>query len=252
MAFDVAGEAYDRFMGRYSAPLARRLVEWLGPRVGSRVLDVGAGPGALTTVLAQHPDVAQVAAVDPSPSFLAALRQRLPDVPAARASAEDLPFDDDSFDTVVAGLVVHFMTDPVAGLAEMRRVTAPDGWVAATTWDAAGGRAPISLFGRAARDLHPAAPGEASLPGTGAGDLRDLFVRAGLREVEESELVVSVAHPSFEEWWAPYELGVGPAGDYVAGLDARRREALRAHCRELLPDPPFTLDAVAWVAAGRA
>lgn len=251
MAFEVDGESYDRFMGRYSVPLAERFVEWLGPRVGRRVLDVGAGPGALTALLVQHPDVVSVTAVDPSPPFLEALRRRLPDVPAHRATADALPFDDDEFDTTVAHLVVHFMPDPVAGLGEMRRVTAPGGWVAAATWDLAGERAPISLLWRAAKDLDPSVVGEEMRPGTRAGDLGRLLEQVGLHDVEESELTVSVEHPSFEEWWEPYELGVGPAGDYVAGLGAEHRQALRDRCRELLPPVPATLEAVAWTAAGR-
>jgi hypothetical protein len=67
-----------------------------------------------------------------------------------------------------------------------------------------------------------------------------------LSDVEESRLTVGVDYPSFEEWWTPYTLGVGPAGAYVAGLDDARRETLRQRCAELLPDAPFTVSASAW------
>jgi hypothetical protein len=94
--------------------------------------------------------------------------------------------------------------------------------------------------------------GESRLAGSSEGDLARLFKAAGLREVEETALSVSVEHPTFEDWWEPYTLGVGPAGSYVAGLDAERRESLREHCRTLLPDPPFALTAQAWTVRGLA
>jgi SAM-dependent methyltransferase len=153
---------------------------------------------------------------------------------------------------VCAQLVVHFMADPQAGLAEMARVCAPGGWVAASTWDLAGDRAPISLMWQAAKDLDPAVVGEEVRPGVARGDLTRLLTGAGLTAVEEGEVSVSVEHPTFEEWWAPYSLGVGPAGDYVAALDDDEREALRERCRELLPEPPLTVEVTAWVACGRA
>ena len=77
-----------------------------------------------------------------------------------------------------------------------------------------------------------------------------LAARAGLHEIEESSLFVSVEHPSFEEWWEPFKLGVGPAGAYAAGLEAKPQAQLRELCREMLPAPPFLLTARAWAARG--
>jgi SAM-dependent methyltransferase len=252
MAFDMPGSAYDRFMGRYSEPLAVPFVDWLDPAPGGRALDVGCGPGALTARLVDRLGADRVVAVDPSESFLTSLRERLPGVEAHRATADELPFEDDSFDEVAAQLVVHFMPDPVAGLAEMRRVARPGTRVGACTWDLAGDRAPISLLWRAARDLDPGVRGEEMRPGVAGGDLGRLMVAAGLAGVDETELSVTVTHPSFEEWWEPYSLGVGPSGEYVAGLDEAHRSALRERCRELLPAAPFDVVAVAWTARGRA
>ncbi|MFL5647494.1 MAG: class I SAM-dependent methyltransferase, partial [Chloroflexota bacterium] len=136
MSFDVAAEAYDRFMGRYSAQLSSQMADLAGVAIAQRVLDVGCGPGALTAELVKRvgaPD--RVAAVDPSEPFVAAARARNPGVAIERATAEHLPFDDGRFDAALAQLVVHFMSDPVAGLAEMARVTRPGGVVAACVWD---------------------------------------------------------------------------------------------------------------------
>jgi hypothetical protein len=93
---------------------------------------------------------------------------------------------------------------------------------------------------------------ESQLAGSRDGDLGRLFREAGLDEIEESARSVVVEHPTFDAWWEPYTLGVGPAGDYVTHLDESRREALRDRCRELLPDAPFGLSALAWTARGLA
>jgi SAM-dependent methyltransferase len=167
-----------------------------------------------------------------------------------QAPAEQLPFPDATFDAALAQLVVHFMADPVAGLGEMRRVTRPDGVVAACVWDHAGGQGPLSPLWDAVRELDPEATDESRLAGSREGDLERLFGEAGLREVEETALSVRVEHPTFEEWWEPFTLGVGPAGLYVAGLDPQRQEQLRERCRSALPEAPFSLVARAWTARG--
>src|SRR6266511_661396 len=146
MSFDVAANAYDRFMGRYSSKLAPAFVDFAGVNAGQTVLDVGCGPGAATAELVRRLGQGAVAAVDPSERFVAAARVRNPRVDVRLASADDLPFPDGTFDVTIAQLVVHFMTDPVAGLAEMARVTSAKGVVAACVWDFAGQRAPISAF----------------------------------------------------------------------------------------------------------
>jgi hypothetical protein len=108
------------------------------------------------------------------------------------------------------------------------------------------------VFWEAARQLDPAATDESRLAGARRDHLGELFEAAGIRDVEQSEIVASLRHPSFEEWWEPYNGGVGPAGAYVARLDVERRDQLRDRCRALLPEPPFTLDSTAWCARGRA
>jgi SAM-dependent methyltransferase len=252
VSFDVAADAYDHYMGRYSSPLARIFVDFANVGAGQTVLDVGCGPGALTAELVRRLGSDAVAAVDPSEPFTMAARARNPGVDVRRAAAEDLPYPDGAFDATVAQLVVHFMADPVAGLAEMARVTRAGGLVAACVWDFAGERAPISVFWRAARELDPAAEDESGLAGAREGQLSELFRAAGLGRVEELAISASVDHASFDEWWMPFTLGVGPAGTYTASLGGTERSALRERCRQLLPDAPFTLTAVAWAARGFA
>ena len=252
MSFAVPADTYDRFMGRYSVPLGPLLADYAGIAAGQRVLDVGCGPGALTGELVKRLGPASVCAVDPSEPFVAAARERNPGVTVRRAPAEELPFGDDEFDSALAQLVVHFMTDPVAGLREMARVTRPGGVVAACVWDHAGGRGPLSLFWDAVHTLDTTVQDESHLAGAREGHLTELFREAGLHDVEDGLLSVTVEHPSFEEWWEPFTLGVGPAGAFAAGLDEPQRARLRELCRELQPREPFAVTAGAWVARGTA
>jgi SAM-dependent methyltransferase len=252
VTFAVAADAYDRFMGRYSRSLAPQLADLAGVRAGQRALDVGCGPGALTPELVGRLGAGAVAAADPSEPFVETARQRHPGVRVARAGAEELPFEDGAFDVALAQLVVHFMSDPVAGLAEMRRVTRDGGTVAACVWDHAGGKAPLSPFWRAVAELDPDAHDESGLPGAREGELAVLFASAGIDEVHEEALWLHAEHASFEEWWEPFTLGVGPAGDYVAALDAEAGAELRERCRMLVGDGPLNLAMRAWAARGRA
>jgi hypothetical protein len=142
------------------------------------------------------------------------------------------------------------MADPVRGLAEMARVTRAGGVVCACVWDHAGDQSPLSPFWQAVRELEPGADSEANLAGTRGGHLTELFREAGLREVEETALPVHLDHPTFEDWWEPFTLGVGPAGVYLASLDATKGSELRETSRRRLPEPPFTLSARAWTARG--
>jgi len=251
VGFNVTAIAYSQFMGRYSEPLAAEFLTAIGLADGVRVLDVGCGPGALTSRLADRLGLDRVCAVDPSEPFVAAVRARLPGIDARRAKAENLPFADDEFDCAAAQLVVHFMKDPVAGLTEMARVTRPGGLVAANVWDHAGGAGPLSTFWRAVAALDPDAADESKLAGARQGHLVELFGQAGLRDVAETVLTVRVGYENFEQWWQPFTLGVGPAGAHVAALNDQQRAELKAECARLLSPAPFEISASAWTAIGR-
>jgi SAM-dependent methyltransferase len=252
VSFDVVAAAYDRFMGRWSGPLARQFVEVVGLQAGQRALDVGCGPGALTEQLVSRLGAAAVAAVDPSASFVDSARQRLPGVDVRLAVAGRLPFADDLFDAALAQLVVHFLPDPTAGLAEMARVTRPGGVVAACVWDLGGERGPLTAFYRALHEVDATLPDQSGLPGAREGHLPELLRAAGLREVESGSLTVRLGMVTFEEWWQPFTLGVGRAGDALARLGEPDRRRVRDRCEELLPTAPFEVSASAWTARGVA
>lgn len=252
MSFDVAAEAYDSFMGRYSRPLAEVFVEFASLPESGRALDVGCGTGALTDVLARRFGQTEVAAVDPSPGFVAATAARLPWADVRHGTAEELPFDDDLFDATLAELVVHFMTDASAGAREMVRVTRPGGVVAACVWDFVGGRAPQTAFFRSLSAIAPDVEDETGRVGGRTGDLGSLLRGAGCLDVEEGEISVRIEFAGFDDWWTPYTLGVAPAGKQLAALDPTDRERVREHARAASPDGPFAVVATAWAARGVA
>jgi SAM-dependent methyltransferase len=251
MAFGNA-DSYARFMGRYSEPLAPQFADVLTD-VDGRVLDVGCGPGVLTAELVARFGADRVDAIDPTPGFVTAARERLPGVDVRQGSAEDLPFVDGAYAASYAQLVVHFMADPVRGLAEMARVTRPGGQVAACVWDHGGRRGPLTPFWSAVDELDPAQRIDADRTSVGSreGDLVRVFEEAGLTSVRGGELSVTVRLDSFDEWWAPFEEPAGSVGDYLATRDPEQVAELRDHLRGSMPDGAFDVTVFVWTAVGR-
>ncbi len=242
-------QAYGRFMGRFSEPLADEFVAVAAVESGQSALDVGCGPGALTARLVDRLGVDAVCAVDPSPPFVQATGDRIPGLDVRVGVAESLPFEDGRFDAALAQLVVHFMADPAAGLREMARVTRPGGVVAACVWNHASSSGPLSLFWEAVRAVDPQEEGESDYAGVREGDLARIFAAAGLTDAKESVLTVQAPFASFEEWWEPYLLGVGPAGEYVRSLDEEGLARVRAECQSRVPEGAFEVAASSWCVA---
>jgi SAM-dependent methyltransferase len=255
--FRTPAEAYDRHIGRYGRELARALIDAAGLRPGQNAIDVGCGPGALTSGLVALLGADGVAAVDPSPPFVDACRRRLPGVHVEVAAAEALPFEDASFDCAFAQLVVNFMTDPLAGAREMHRVTRPGGTVAAAVWDYAGEMTLLRRFWDAAVALDRSAGDRDEgrcMRFCTPGELEDLWSTAGLADVSVSSVVVAASYDDFEDLWRPLESGVGPSGAYATSLPSERRAALKAELGRRLGvgSEPFALTARAWLATGRS
>ncbi len=248
--FVAPAEHYDRFMGRYTVPLARKLVDEVGVTEGMRVLDVGCGPGGLTSELAGRVEAEHVAAIDPAEQFVAACRERNPGADVRQGVAEELPWGDDSFDAALSCLVLAFMRDADAGLGQMARVTRPGGRVGACMWDiAGGGMTMLRLFWSAMKTVRPDTEGEQPRAGTSEGDIAERLERAGLRDIAAGALVVSVEYADFEDLWMPFTFAVGPAGQALAKLEDEEKEAVCEAIRSELPEGPFTLDARSWYAS---
>lgn len=252
MQFDAPADRYDRFMGRYSASLAPPFADAARVAPGLHVCDVGCGPGALTGELAARVGSGNVAAIDPTPQFVAACRERVPGADVREGVAEELPWAAGEFDVTLSALVLGFLTDPDLGVREMARVTRPGGTVAACMWDiATGGMTMLRVFWDAVRRVDPAAVGESAMAGTADGDIADRFRRAGLADVESGALTAHVQYTDFDDFWEPFTYAVGPAGGFLGSLTPTQRDAVQEFCRAEIGDGPVTLPARAWYATGR-
>jgi ubiquinone/menaquinone biosynthesis C-methylase UbiE len=255
MSFAVAGDKYDRFMGRYSRELAPRFIEFAGVDSGMAVVDVGCGPGALTERLLERNGAENVAAADPSEPFVAAATERAPGADIRLAAAEELPWEDDSFDAALSQLVVNFMRDADTGVSEMRRVVRPGGVVAACTWSYGHDMEMLRSFWDAARRLDSGAPDEGStMRYRDVEELVELWQRVGLSEVESDHLRVETSYTGFDDLWEPFTFGVGPAGAYLAKLSPEQRKQVRMELIKGLGEPSgsFTLSATACAVRGSA
>jgi ubiquinone/menaquinone biosynthesis C-methylase UbiE len=253
----MSARAYDRGVGRYGAELAAGLIREAAVRPGQRALDVGCGPGPLTEALAEVLGTGSVAAVDPSEPFVEACRARVPGADVRVGVAEQVPFEGDAFDAVLAQLVVQLMADRDAGVREMVRVARPGGTVAACVWDWS--TMPLlRSFWDAALEAAPERAGEfddAQRVGyRDPAELGELWKAHGLIEVSTGELLTSADYASFDDLWEPFSAGVGRSGSCFTSLDGAAQDRVRAAARRSLdaPDGPFTLTARAWSVRGVA
>src|SRR5688572_9094668 len=131
------GDAYERFMGRWSRAVAPVFLHWLDSPERGKWLDVGCGTGILTEALLDLCHPGSVTGIDSSAAQIvaasggrAARRARF-----QKADAMELPFPEQSFDNTVCALVINFIAEPVRALAEMRRVTVRGGCIGGYVWD---------------------------------------------------------------------------------------------------------------------
>jgi SAM-dependent methyltransferase len=233
--FSGSGDAYDRFMGRYSEPLAERFADFAGVRAPQRALDVGAGTGALAGELVRRLGEESVAAAEPSPDYVAALRKRFPRLDVRESPAEELPWGDGSFDAALAQLVVVFLNDAPGAVRELARVTRPGGVVATCMWEVDGVEM-MKALNEIRQRLSPGGP----IPAPDYRDeasLRQLFEEAGLRDVETTRIEVSVEYETVDELWEPAIHVGGPGGPAADNFSPEQLAAGRSIFEEALGNP---------------
>jgi SAM-dependent methyltransferase len=233
------GSPYEQYVGRWSRQVAPPFLSWLGIPAGRKWLDVGCGTGALCAAIVDRCAPASVIGVEPSEGFLKTAAENLSNRAALhQGSATSIPLGDASVDVVVSGLVLNFVPDQRAALAEMVRVTDEGGTIAAYVWDYAGKMQLMRYFWDAAVELDP---GAATLdegprfPLCRPDALKKLFDGAGLKGVEVDPIDIPTAFANFDDYWQPFLGGQGPAPAYAMSLDDTARARLRDCIRERLP-----------------
>jgi SAM-dependent methyltransferase len=254
-----AGDLYEPYVGRWSRRVAREFLDWLTVPAGMDWLEVGCGTGALTQTILDHGGPKRVRAVDASPGYIEYAKAHVTAGPASFevGDAQSLTVDTASVDAAVTGLMLNFVPQPLAAVAEMSRATRPGGVVAAYVWDYAGKMELMRYFWDAAVELDPAASEldeGRRFPICQPGPLTELFTQAGLHDVEARPIDIPTEFRDFDDYWSPFLGGQGPAPGYVVSLDEPRRDALKDRIRSKLPiaeGGAIELIARAWAVRGR-
>ena len=252
-----SGAAYDGYIGRWSRPVAEQFVPWLEPLQDATWIDVGCGSGALTETILGAARPSRVVGVDPSADFVEHARSTIEDERSEFVVGDGaaLPAASGSADHVVSGLVLNFITDPDAALAEMTRVATTGATIAAYVWDYAAGMQMLRAFWDAVIALDPDAASldeSTRFPLCHPEPLRRLFAAADLSDVETSDITVDTTFSDFDDYWTPFLSGQGPAPGYCSSLAPADLDRLRDRLRDgLAPDGgPIALTARAWVVKG--
>ena len=255
-----AGDLYEAYVGRWSRLVAREFVYWLSVPKNKDWLDVGCGTGALTEVILETATPHAVRGVDASVGFIEYAKARIANSLASFevGDAQSLPVDSAIFDVAVASLVLNFVPEPSAAVAEMTRAVRPGGVVAIYVWDYAGKMELMRYFWDAAVALDPAAfslDEGRRFSICAPKPLSELFAQAGLRAVEVRPIDVPTRFRDFDDYWSPFLGGQAPAPGYAMSLSEERRNRLRDRIRSQLPVAPdgtIQLIARAWAIKGRA
>lgn len=251
------GDPYEQYVGRWSRRVAPRLLAWLDAPRERRWLDLGCGTGALSAAILDHCAPSSLVEVDPSEGFVRRADEQLGGrMRLLQGSATRIPLEDSAVDVVVSGLVLNFVEDGRAALAEMARVTVAAGTIAAYVWDYSGKMELMRHFWDAAVELDPDAAKldeGVRFPLCRPEALTDLFSSAGMEAVATTAIDIETPFADFADYWQPFLGGQGPAPSYAMALDETARGRLRDRIRARVPsqaDGSIRLTARAWAVRG--
>lgn len=227
-------DGYEQMMGRWSRLLCRDFIEFSDVRPGHSILDVGCGTGALEDVALSCIGQGTITGVDIAPNFIRHAQERVrdPRVTFVIGDASQMNLPEAQFDRTLSSLVLSFVPEYKAAIAEMMRVTKPGGLVAAAVWDAPGGLTILRMFWDTAAMLDEEAGKRRGRSYSNQlmqpGALASLFVDTGLRDIVERDCHFRMNFQNFQDYWSPFTTGQGPPGEYTMALSASKRENLRA------------------------
>ena len=250
-----AGDAYERYMGRWSRLVAVRFLDWLGAPADAAWLDLGCGTGALTQTILARCEPRSIVAIDQSADFVAHARAATSDTHVRMrfevGDAQKLPLPDASVDVAASALVLNFVPDRIAALRELKRVVRPGGLLSFYVWDyPGGGMGFMTAFWKAAIALDPKAAelGEGRrFAFCNPEGLTALCAEGGWPSATVAPIEVETRFGSFEDYWLPFTLGAGPAPGYCASLPEEKRAALKQRLKQDVGgDGPVSFTARAW------
>lgn len=231
------GEAYERYMGRWSRAAGEKFLVWLAPPKNARWLDLGCGTGAFTDLILKHCAPASVTGVDPALAQVEHATKIFPVAQFRVGNSMELPFEDDAFDVVASALVLHFIPDRAKAFAEMQRVTKPGGVISGYTWErsATSKGAPYVPMMKGLQSIGVEPTTSPTVPEADLGGLRDSVTRAGFRDVDVTIIEATQSYRDFEDYWQVQTMTFHPVGKSVAALDDKKRDELRGVMRKMLP-----------------
>jgi len=252
------GDAYERYMGRWSRAIGERFLEWLDPPANLRWLDVGCGTGAFTKLVLDRTAPETIIGIDPSPAQVEHARRtvRAPQVEFRQGSASYLPFEPGAFDAVVSALVIHFFDDRPQAFREMLRVTTPGGIVAGYTWRKSATiiDAPYGPLARAVIEVAGDVMISPAVPEAMPEGLRAALVAEGYADIDITTVDATQTFRDFEDYWTS-QTGTftHPVANSVAALSDDDRKRLRDILRTALPPADDgTITYSSWATAFKA
>jgi SAM-dependent methyltransferase len=221
-------------------------------------MDIGCGTGVVSQAILAGANPATVVAMDPYEGFAGHARRAIRDnrISFVVGSVDELPIARGVVDIAVSGLVLNFLDHPRQALLRLAAACSPGGIVAGYVWDYAGRMEMLRYFWDAAAALDPQSrklDEGVRFPICQPDALECLFLESGLTCVEGFTIDVPTRFSDFDDFWAPFQGGVGPAPGYVGSLQASQREALKRRLQDTLPAGPggeINLIARAWAVKG--
>lgn len=233
-----AGDSYENFMGKWSSDVAIRFIEWLGIKPSRYWLDIGCGTGALTRSIVSTAHAKLIIGVDPSLSFTQFATEQTKQATFVVAGGIELPLTKNTFDVVVSGLALNFISHPLNALLDMRRVAKSDGIIAAYVWDYADKMEFLRYFWDSAVELNPDAmkfhEGQ-RFPLCHPHNLYAMWEQAGFKDIVVEAIDIPTIFDTFEEYWEPFMIGNFPAPNYLKKLNPIQQDKFKQHIRKTLP-----------------